>query len=112
MIDTPMDFGTICKHLQNGNKYMSSEDVLKDVQCIWKNCYKYYDKGNYILDLMKRVEENFMKYWTAAGLFTEERGTTQGEDFIVCFFFISSFICLQFGVIIKKINNACGYNLI
>ncbi|XP_060668071.1 uncharacterized protein LOC107412577 isoform X3 [Ziziphus jujuba] len=76
VVDTPMDFGTICKHLENGTKYMNSEDVLKDVQCIWKNCYKYYDKGNYILNLMKRVEENFMKYWTAAGLFTEERGTT------------------------------------
>lgn len=80
-----MDFGTIRRHLENGNKYMNSEDVLKDVQCIWKNCYKYYDKGNYILDLMERVKESFIKFWTAAGLFIEEPRNSHGEDFTMCF---------------------------
>ncbi|XVF00575.1 hypothetical protein REPUB_Repub04eG0012100 [Reevesia pubescens] len=44
--DTPMDFGTkICNNLENGDKYMDSEDVFKDVQYIWHNCCKYNNKG-------------------------------------------------------------------
>ncbi|XP_022151839.1 bromodomain-containing factor 1 isoform X2 [Momordica charantia] len=69
VIDTPMDFGTICSNLENGDKYMNSEDVFKDVQYIWENCYRYNNKGDYILDLMRRVKKNFSKYWTAAGLY-------------------------------------------
>jgi len=51
---------------------MNSEDVYKDVNYIWNNCSKYNKKGDYIVDLMKRVKKNFMKYWTAAGLYTEQ----------------------------------------
>ncbi|EOA34940.1 hypothetical protein CARUB_v10020024mg [Capsella rubella] len=72
IIKTPMDFGTICNNFEKGNKYMNSEDVYKDVQYIWNNCSKYNKKGDYIVDLMKRVKKNFMKYWTAAGLYTEQ----------------------------------------
>ncbi|XVE48565.1 hypothetical protein DITRI_Ditri01bG0011700 [Diplodiscus trichospermus] len=80
IIDTPMDFGTICNNLENGDKYMNSEDVFKDVQYIWDNCCKYNNKGDAILDLMRRVKKNFMKYWTAAGLYSEHsRGTNGGE---------------------------------
>lgn len=71
IIDTPMDFGSICHDLEHGTKYKNSCDVFKDVQFIWDNCYKYNNKGDYILELMKRVKKNFMKYWTAAGLLTE-----------------------------------------
>ncbi|KAF7842786.1 bromodomain testis-specific protein [Senna tora] len=84
IIDTPMDFGTICSNLETNGKYMNSEDVFKDVQYIWDNCYKYNNKGDYILDLMRRVKKNFMKYWTAAGLYSEQaKGTkerTSAED--------------------------------
>lgn len=66
-----MDFGTVCSNLEKGNVYMNSEDVYKDVQYIWNNCSKYNKKGDYIVDLMKRVKKNFMKYWAAAGLYTE-----------------------------------------
>ncbi|XP_062177807.1 uncharacterized protein LOC133882613 isoform X2 [Alnus glutinosa] len=72
VIDVPMDFGTICSNLENGVKYMNSELVYKDVQYIWENCNKYNNKGDYILDLMRRVKKNFMKYWTAAGLYGEQ----------------------------------------
>ncbi|CAE5960515.1 unnamed protein product [Arabidopsis arenosa] len=72
IIKTPMDFGTICNNYEKGNKYMNSEDVYKDVNYIWNNCSKYNKKGDYIVDLMKRVKKNFMKYWTAAGLYTEQ----------------------------------------
>ncbi|KAF2319952.1 hypothetical protein GH714_020902 [Hevea brasiliensis] len=41
IIDAPMDFGTICRNLEKDDKYMNSEDVYKDVQFIWDNCYKY-----------------------------------------------------------------------
>ncbi|KDP42436.1 hypothetical protein JCGZ_00233 [Jatropha curcas] len=71
IIDTPMDFGTICSNLQNGVKYLNSEDVYKDVEYIWENCRKYNKKGEYIVYLMKRVKKKFMKYWTAAGLHSE-----------------------------------------
>ncbi|KAG4968408.1 hypothetical protein JHK87_034059 [Glycine soja] len=84
IIDTPMDFGTICNNLEKNEKYMNSEDVFKDVQYVWDNCYKYNNKGDYILDLMRRVKKNFMKYWTAAGLYSEQsKGTkerTSAED--------------------------------
>lgn len=73
VIDTPMDFGTICSNLENGVKYMNSEDVYKDVQYIWENCFKYNNKGDYIIDLVKRVKKNFTKYWTAAGLYSEQQ---------------------------------------
>ncbi|CAL1385593.1 unnamed protein product [Linum trigynum] len=80
IIDTPMDFGTICSNIEKGGKYMNSEDVYKDVQYIWGNCYKYNNKGDYILDLMRRVKKNFMKYWSAAGLYTGQSGGTSGAD--------------------------------
>ncbi|KAJ8755670.1 hypothetical protein K2173_022265 [Erythroxylum novogranatense] len=84
VIDTPMDFGTICSNLEKGHKYKNSEDVYKDVQYIWDNCYKYNSKGDYILDLMRRVKKNFMKYWTAARLYTEQGAEgVQSEDVAV-----------------------------
>ncbi|KAL5703778.1 hypothetical protein ACHQM5_022288 [Ranunculus cassubicifolius] len=72
IIDTPMDFGTICSNIELGHMYKNSEDVYNDVQYIWENCYKYNNKGDYIVDLMKRVKKNFMKYWTAAGLYSNQ----------------------------------------
>lgn len=80
VIDTPMDFGTICSNLENGGKYMNSEDVYKDVEYIWENCNKYNSKGDYILDLMKRVKKNFMKLWMAAGLYTEQSSGSAGLE--------------------------------
>ncbi|VFQ89641.1 unnamed protein product [Cuscuta campestris] len=71
VIDTPMDFGTIRGNLESGVKYLNSEDVYKDVQCIWDNCYKYNNKGDLVLDLMKRVKKNFSKYWIASGLYSD-----------------------------------------
>ncbi|XP_015579210.2 uncharacterized protein LOC8263283 isoform X2 [Ricinus communis] len=68
VIDTPMDFGTICSNLENSVKYMNSEDVYKDVGYIWENCCRFNKKGDYIMYLMKRVKKKFMKYWAAAGL--------------------------------------------
>ncbi|KAM0946422.1 putative chromatin remodeler Bromodomain family [Dioscorea sansibarensis] len=79
IIDTPMDFGTISQNLENGRKYRNSEDVYKDVQYIWDNCCKYNNKGDYIVDLMKRVKKNFMKYWTEAGLYTDISGSSPAE---------------------------------
>ncbi|KAK4438359.1 Bromodomain-containing protein 4B [Sesamum alatum] len=80
VIDTPMDFGTICSNLEKGVKYKNSEDVFKDVQYIWDNCYKYNNKGDYIVELMKRVKKNFAKYWTAAGLFNDQPQETSGLE--------------------------------
>lgn len=86
VVDTPMDFGTICKNLQNGVKYLNGEDVYKDVQYIWENCLKYNKKGDYIVYLMKRVKKKFMKYWTAAGLKSEILTKTSGMSFKVLLF--------------------------
>ncbi|XP_059653575.1 uncharacterized protein LOC132300493 isoform X2 [Cornus florida] len=72
IIETPMDFGTICSNLKNGVKYLNSKDVFKDVQHIWENCRKYNHKGHYVLELMKRVKRSFLKYWTAAGLYSKQ----------------------------------------
>ncbi|KAK2973900.1 hypothetical protein RJ640_025609 [Escallonia rubra] len=80
VIDTPMDFSTICNNLENGSsKYMNSEDVFKDVQYIWDNCCKYNKDGDYILELMERVKKNFMKYWSAAGLYKEQPQASNGS---------------------------------
>lgn len=73
VIKTPMDFGTICGNIESGVKYKNSEDVYKDVKYIWENCYKYNNKGDYVLELMKRVKKNFSKYWAAAGLYNEQQ---------------------------------------
>lgn len=80
VIDTPMDFGTICSNLESGVKYMNSEDVYKDVQYIWDNCYKYNNKGDYVTDLMKRVKKNFAKYWTAAGLYSDHLQSAESSQ--------------------------------
>ncbi|KAG8368847.1 hypothetical protein BUALT_Bualt15G0089300 [Buddleja alternifolia] len=79
IIDTPMDFGTICSKLENGLKYRNSEEVLNDVQLIWDNCSKYNKKGSYIVELMERVKNNFMKQWTAAGLYKEQQTVNNGH---------------------------------
>ncbi|KAM2812061.1 hypothetical protein COP1_044624 [Malus domestica] len=79
MADTPMDFGTICSNLEQGRKYNNSEDVFRDVEYIWNNCYKYNSKGDYILDLMRQVKKNFTKYWTAAGLCNGQPRGTNGH---------------------------------
>ncbi|XVE94184.1 hypothetical protein REPUB_Repub01dG0260000 [Reevesia pubescens] len=71
VIDTPMDFGTIWTNLRNGVKYMNSEDVYVDVECIWENCWKYTKKGDYTFYLMKLVKNKFLKYWTEAGLYSK-----------------------------------------
>lgn len=78
VIDTPMDFGTICHTLEKGEKYKNSRDVFQDVQLIWENCFKYNHKGDPILDLMKRVKKNFTKYWTAADLYYEPPKRSSG----------------------------------
>ncbi|CAM8899149.1 unnamed protein product [Rhodiola kirilowii] len=80
VIDTPMDFGTICNNIRSGSKYKNSEDVFKDVHYIWENCYKYNNKGDYIVDLMKRVKKNFTKYWQAAGLYNDQHQKNGGSD--------------------------------
>ncbi|KAJ8529762.1 hypothetical protein K7X08_036597 [Anisodus acutangulus] len=80
VIDTPMDFGTICSNLESGIKYMNSEDVYKDVQYIWNNCYKYNNKGDYVMDLMKRVKKNFAKYWSAAGLYSDHLQSAESSQ--------------------------------
>ncbi|GMI70634.1 hypothetical protein HRI_000732700 [Hibiscus trionum] len=72
VIDTPMDFGTICHNLENSTKYMNAEDAFNDVQYVWENCCKCNKKGEYIVYLMKRVKKKFMKYWIAAGLSIEQ----------------------------------------
>ena len=78
VIDTSMDFGTICSNLEHSIKYMNSEDVFNDVQYIWENCCKCNKKGEYIVYLMKRVKKKFMKYWTAAGLSIEQSRKING----------------------------------
>lgn len=78
-----MDFGTILCNLENGVKYMNSEDVFNDARCIWENCYRYNKPGDRILELVKQVKENFMMLWTAAGLYSAEPRTESGECFLI-----------------------------
>ncbi|GLT61668.1 hypothetical protein SLA2020_343570 [Shorea laevis] len=79
VIDNPMDFGTICRMLQNNVRYTNSEDVFQDVKLIWENCCKYHKKGEYIVYLVKRVKKKFMKYWKAADLGIEQSRKTNGN---------------------------------
>ncbi|KAK4401997.1 Ankyrin repeat, bromo and BTB domain-containing protein DDB [Sesamum angolense] len=54
IIDTPMDFGTICSKLESVSSSL-------------------------ILELMKRVKINFKRQWTAAGLYREQSTATTGH---------------------------------
>lgn len=101
VIDTPMDFGTICSNLESGNKYMNSKEVYKDVQYIWDNCYKYNNKGDYILELMKRVKKNFAKYWAAAGLLGDNLEGTSGK---CCVFDPQSLVFVALHVLFVQMN--------
>ncbi|XP_052204391.1 uncharacterized protein LOC127809559 [Diospyros lotus] len=82
IIDTPMDFGTICSNIENGVKYKNSKDIFQDVQCIWDNCSMYNKKGQYILVLMKRVKKNFTKYWSEAGLYRGQHQEINGHSHV------------------------------
>ncbi|CAA2984988.1 bromodomain-containing 3 [Olea europaea subsp. europaea] len=88
VIDTPMDFSTICSNLEKDNKYMRVEDVFKDVQYIWENCYKYNNKGDIVVQLMKRVKRNFKKCWAAAGLFGDQPQDTSGDVSVFAFYLV------------------------
>lgn len=78
VIETPMDFSTVCINLENGLRYQNSKDVYRDVQYIWENCIKYNRKGHYILELMKRVKKKFMMLWNEAGLFADQQLEVNG----------------------------------
>ncbi|KAJ7543130.1 hypothetical protein O6H91_09G026100 [Diphasiastrum complanatum] len=67
VIETPMDFGTIRRLLENREKYLNSQDIYRDIQLIWVNCRKYNHKGDPILEMMKKVQKACSKYWTATG---------------------------------------------
>lgn len=95
-----MDFGTIAHNLEHGLKYMNSEDVFKDVQYIWDNCFKYNNKGDYIVDLMKRVKKNFTKYWLASGLYSDTAG-------IGHFFLATIFSFFDFSSWIVEVTDNC-----
>ena len=88
VIDTPMDFGIIYSNLQNGSKYLNSEDVYKDVQLIWRHWCKYNYKGDYVLELMTSVKKKFMKHWIAANLYCEPTQKTNGKSFMFMLFLI------------------------
>ncbi|XLR00127.1 hypothetical protein S83_066325, partial [Arachis hypogaea] len=77
-------------NLVKRDKYINSKDVYKDVQYIWDNCYKYDNKGDDILDHMRRVKKKCMMYWTAARLYYElpkgTKGVTSVYPSIISFF--------------------------
>lgn len=69
----------IRNNLELGLKYRDSADVYKDVQLIWDNCSKYNKKGDYILELMKRLKSKFIQHWNAAGLFRQQEEVNNGK---------------------------------
>lgn len=73
IIDTPMDFSTICQNIDLGFKYKDSKDIYRDVELIWDNCSKYYKKGTHVLELMKHVKTKLLKLWSAAGLHVQRQ---------------------------------------
>jgi bromodomain-containing protein 4 len=40
IIETPMDFGTIKKRLDE-NYYITSEECINDIEIVFSNCYQY-----------------------------------------------------------------------
>ncbi|XP_024535584.1 tyrosine-protein kinase BAZ1B [Selaginella moellendorffii] len=80
IIDTPMDFGTICENLEKRQKYRNASDVYRDIQQIWTNCRKYNHKGDPILDLMKKVQKACSKYWTANGVLRDPKKSKTADN--------------------------------
>ena len=76
-VSKPMDFGTIMSRLQEGEKagwkkchYLKTEDVLRDVQLVFDNCFAYNDGPGDDLtrELCSEVKANFEKRWREASL--------------------------------------------
>ena len=76
-VSSPMDFGTIMSRLQEGEKagwkkchYLKTEDVLRDVQLVFDNCFAYNDGPGDDLtrELCSEVKANFDKRWREASL--------------------------------------------
>lgn len=76
-VSTPMDFGTIMSRLQEGEKagwkkchYLKTENVLRDVQLVFDNCFAYNDgPGDEVTrELCSEVKANFEKRWREASL--------------------------------------------
>lgn len=71
-----MDLGTIKNKLET-NQYSNSEEVLKDVQLVWRNAYKYNQKNSQIYKYAKQLSKEFENLINQA----------IGEGFILLFFF-------------------------
>ena len=76
-VSSPMDFGTIMSRLQEGEKagwkkchYLKTENVLRDVQLVFANCFAYNDgPGDEVTrELCSEVKANFEKRWREASL--------------------------------------------
>lgn len=67
MIRRPMDFGTVKKRLEGGEKYGDAVEVLWDVRLVFDNCRQYNNPGDPIVEIMEGVEKVWEKEWKAEG---------------------------------------------
>lgn len=62
-IEEPMDLSTICWKLgESGSsscQYKSYEDVLRDLNLVWSNCYKFNPSGDLICELASKCKTQF-----------------------------------------------------
>jgi len=70
VIKEPMDLGTILGRLEVGESqgwencvYRGVEDVKRDIELVWSNCYTFNMPGEPISDLCKDMENAFKKEW-------------------------------------------------
>ncbi|KAJ7292844.1 hypothetical protein C8J57DRAFT_1444279 [Mycena rebaudengoi] len=61
-ITHPMDFGTVSEKLAD-HAYQSMEDIRKDIELVFSNCYKFNPQGTYPSLCADFVDKVFKKEW-------------------------------------------------
>jgi transcription initiation factor TFIID subunit 2 len=61
-ITHPMDFGTVSEKLVD-HAYQSMEDIRKDIELVFSNCYKFNPPGTYPSLCADFVDKVFKKEW-------------------------------------------------
>jgi hypothetical protein len=74
VVKEPKDLGTILADIDGSidgeGPYHTATDVLRDVQLVWSNCFRYNDRPEDapIVDQCKASQKVFLREWKKAGL--------------------------------------------
>lgn len=86
VIKEPMDLGTILGRLEVGEAqgwdkciYKGIDDVKRDIELVWNNCYTFNMPGEPISEMCKDLEKVFKSEWKKVEEGTKAKPSVEGE---------------------------------